>query len=90
MNIRWSVATESAVDSSFFWGYLITQVPGGFLTSKFPANRIFGTAIATSAFLNLLVPGAVTLSPAFVILVRVTQGFVEVRQLQLTFFYKFM
>lgn len=43
----------------------------------FPANRIFGTAIATSAFLNLLVPGAIMLHPTFVILVRVLQGLVE-------------
>uniref|UniRef100_A0A336M060 CSON006318 protein n=1 Tax=Culicoides sonorensis TaxID=179676 RepID=A0A336M060_CULSO len=74
---NWSVATESAIDSSFFWGYLVTQVPGGFLASMYPANRIFGTAIATSAFLNLLVPGAIMLHPTFVIIVRVLQGLVE-------------
>lgn len=69
---------ESAVDSSFFWGYLITQVPGGFLASMYPANRIFGTAIACSSFLNLLVPGALNLDPLVIILVRSMQGFVEV------------
>jgi len=36
---HWTVAIESAVDSSFFWGYLVTQVPGGFLASMYPANR---------------------------------------------------
>lgn len=74
---KWSVATESAVDSSFFWGYLVTQIPAGFLASMFPANRIFGLAIATSAFLNLTVPGAMSLSPAVLIIVRVLQGLVE-------------
>ncbi|XP_053694884.1 vesicular glutamate transporter 1 [Sabethes cyaneus] len=74
---NWTVAMESAVDSSFFWGYLVTQVPGGFLASQFPANRIFGTAIACSCFLNLLVPGAMMLHPTVVILVRVLQGLVE-------------
>jgi MFS transporter, ACS family, solute carrier family 17 (sodium-dependent inorganic phosphate cotransporter), member 6/7/8 len=76
--IKWSVDTESMVDSSFFWGYLITQVPGGFLASKFPANRIFGTAIALSAFLNLLVPGALLIHPLVLVLVRMSQGLVEV------------
>lgn len=70
---------ESAVDSSFFWGYLVTQVPGGFLASKYPANRIFGTAIFCSSFLNLLVPGAKSLHPVVLILVRAMQGLVEVR-----------
>lgn len=69
---------ESAVDSSFFWGYLITQIPGGFLASIFPANRIFGTAIACSAFLNLFLPGAFEFPPV-IICIRVLQGLVEVR-----------
>ncbi|KAJ9581262.1 hypothetical protein L9F63_023559, partial [Diploptera punctata] len=75
--LHWSVGVKSAVDSSFFWGYLVTQVPGGFLASMYPANRIFGTAIAISSFLNLLVPGATTLSPTVAILVRICQGLVE-------------
>ncbi|EEB20314.1 conserved hypothetical protein [Pediculus humanus corporis] len=77
VKFNWSVGVESAVDSSFFWGYLITQVPGGFLASKYPANRIFGTAIATSSFLNLLVPGAISIHPTITILVRICQGLVE-------------
>lgn len=77
VKFKWSVAVESAVDSSFFWGYLITQVPGGFLASKYPANRIFGTAIATSSFLNLLVPGAISIHPSITIIVRICQGLVE-------------
>ncbi|KDR19506.1 Vesicular glutamate transporter 2 [Zootermopsis nevadensis] len=74
---NWTVSVEIAVDSSFFWGYLVTQVPGGFLASMYPANMIFGTAIAISAFLNLLLPGATTISPTLVIIVRICQGFVE-------------
>jgi ACS family sodium-dependent inorganic phosphate cotransporter-like MFS transporter 6/7/8 len=54
------------------------QIPGGFLASIFPANRIFGVAIASSAFLNLLLPGALALTPYLVVLIRATQGFVEV------------
>uniref|UniRef100_A0A8D8VEL3 Vesicular glutamate transporter 2.1 n=2 Tax=Cacopsylla melanoneura TaxID=428564 RepID=A0A8D8VEL3_9HEMI len=76
-HINWTVAQESAVDSSFFWGYLVTQVPGGFLASRYPANRIFGTAIACTSFLHLFVPTAIKLNPGSVILVRICQGLVE-------------
>ncbi|CRL01215.1 CLUMA_CG014417, isoform A [Clunio marinus] len=76
IKFKWSVAMESAVDSSFFWGYLVTQVPGGFLASAYPANRIFGTAIACSAFLNLFLPGAFEV-PGCIIVIRVLQGLVE-------------
>lgn len=75
---NWSVAMESAIDSSFFWGYLVTQIPGGFLASAFPANRIFGASIASSSFLNCLVPGALYFDPSLLIIVRVMQGLVEV------------
>jgi hypothetical protein len=80
---KWSVAMESAVDSSFFWGYLITQVPGGFLASAYPANRIFGTAIFCSACLNLFLPGAFEY-PVLIIMIKVLQGLAEVRIFALT------
>ena len=75
---NWTVAQESALDSSFFWGYLLTQVPGGFLASLYPANRIFGLAIAVSSFLNLLVPGALAIDPVVDMMVQVCKGLAEV------------
>lgn len=74
----WSTDMESAIDSSFFWGYLVTQIPGGFLASFFPANRIFGAAIVGSAFCNMFIPVAIYLNPIILIFVRVIQGLVEV------------
>ncbi|XP_054713555.1 vesicular glutamate transporter 1-like [Uloborus diversus] len=73
----WTTGTIGLVDSSFFWGYLITQIPGGFLATKYPANRIFGTAIAVSAFLNLLIPKSAQIHESVVIIVRICQGLVE-------------
>jgi len=74
---HWSPETIGYVDASFFWGYIITQLPGGFLASRFPANRLFGTAIFLSSCLNLLIPAATILDPKAVIVVRVMQGLVE-------------
>lgn len=78
VKFNWTVGMESALDSSFFWGYLVTQVPGGFLASLYPANKIFGSAIAISAFLNLLVPGALKVDPIVDMGVQVLKGLVEV------------
>jgi hypothetical protein len=44
----------------------------------FTINRIFGTAIAISAALNLLVPGAARMGYGYLMVVRVLQGLVEV------------
>ncbi|XP_046439302.1 vesicular glutamate transporter 1-like [Daphnia pulex] len=73
----WTKRTIGLVDSSFFWGYLITQVPGGFLASKYAANKVFGSAIVVSACLNMLLPGAAKLHPVVFTLVRILQGLVE-------------
>ncbi|CAH3961189.1 vesicular glutamate transporter 1 [Pieris brassicae] len=74
---NWSVSVESSIDSSYFAGYLITQVPGGYLASMYPANRIFGAAIFASAIFNMAIPGAMSLGPAAVVMLKVAQGFVE-------------
>lgn len=66
------------MDSSFFWGYIVTQIPGGFLAARYPANRVFGSAIATSAFLNMLLPIAAKAGFQYVMLLRILQGLVEV------------
>lgn len=28
------------IHGSFFWGYIVTQIPGGFICQKFAANRL--------------------------------------------------
>ena len=66
------------VDSSFFWGYIVTQIPGGFLAARYPANKVFGSAIATSALLNMLLPVAARAGYHHVMLIRILQGLVEV------------
>jgi len=41
----WTPGTIGLIDSSFFWGYLVTQIPGGYLASKYPANRYRSMAL---------------------------------------------
>ena len=38
--IPWTDDIIGVVDSSFFWGYIITQIPGGIIASRFPAHRL--------------------------------------------------
>ncbi|CAG4990074.1 unnamed protein product [Parnassius apollo] len=74
---NWTVEVESSIDSSYFAGYLITQLPGGFLAAMYPANWIFGVAIVASSFFNMAIPGAMSIGPAAVVMLKVAQGFVE-------------
>ncbi len=33
------------IHGSFFWGYIVTQIPGGYICSRLAANRYFTTRI---------------------------------------------
>lgn len=72
------------MESAFFYGYMITQIPGGAIATIFPANRLFGIAVGGSALCNLIVPIACRGSYGVVAFIRVLQGLVEVSFLYLS------
>ena len=37
--IDWDRDTIGNVESAFFYGYMITQIPGGLIASKYPASK---------------------------------------------------
>ncbi|NXD32172.1 VGLU1 protein, partial [Spelaeornis formosus] len=73
----WDPETVGMIHGSFFWGYIVTQIPGGFIAQKFAANRVFGLAIVSTSVLNMLIPSAARTHVGCVIAVRVMQGLVE-------------
>lgn len=56
---------------------MITQIPAGFLATRFPANRVFGLAILTSCSLNILLPFFAKTNFIALVVVRVIQGFFD-------------
>lgn len=74
---HWDPETVGMIHGSFFWGYIVTQIPGGFICQKFAANRVFGFAIVATSTLNMLIPSAARMNYLCVIVVRVLQGLVE-------------
>ena len=63
--------------SSFFFGYIVTQVPGGWLAAKYGAKWVFGFGILTTTVLTLVTPVAAKSSMGALICVRVIEGFGE-------------
>ena len=66
--------------AAFFYGYIITQIPGGLLAQKIGGRWVFGIGIAMTAVLTLLTPIAAYTRVELLILVRALEGFFEVRQ----------
>ena len=49
---------QSQVIGAFFYGYMVSQVPGGRLAEIFGAKLIFAVSLGSIAILNLLMPVA--------------------------------
>ncbi|XP_035659415.1 vesicular glutamate transporter 2.2-like [Branchiostoma floridae] len=73
----WQPETVGVVSSAFLWGYLFTQVPGGYLAARYPANRVFGVALFTTCILNLFLPVSARVGWGALAAVRVLQGLAE-------------
>ncbi|NP_001005398.1 vesicular glutamate transporter 2.1 isoform 2 [Danio rerio] len=74
---NWDPETVGLIHGSFFWGYIVTQIPGGYISSRLAANRVFGAAILLTSTLNMFIPSAARGHYGCVIFVRILQGLVE-------------
>uniref|UniRef100_A0A8C6PZN4 Solute carrier family 17 member 6a n=1 Tax=Nothobranchius furzeri TaxID=105023 RepID=A0A8C6PZN4_NOTFU len=74
---NWDPETVGMIHGSFFWGYIVTQIPGGYISSRLAANRVFGAAIVLTSILNMFIPSAARTHYGCVICLRILQGLVE-------------
>ncbi|KAL4708184.1 hypothetical protein ACJJTC_005326 [Scirpophaga incertulas] len=52
----WDKKTQSLILSSFFWGYLVMQIPAGIVAKRFGGKPILLFALASNMVICLLVP----------------------------------
>ncbi|KAJ8721797.1 hypothetical protein PYW08_004199 [Mythimna loreyi] len=52
----WNMQTQSVVFSSFFWGYIVLQIPSGILAAKYGGMILITMAIAVNSAVSLLIP----------------------------------
>ncbi|XP_046627976.1 putative inorganic phosphate cotransporter isoform X1 [Neodiprion virginianus] len=74
----WDEYTQGIILSSFFWGYIITQIPGGILADKFGGKYTLGIGILSTAIFTMLTPLVVeTFDATGLIVLRVLMGLGE-------------
>jgi len=73
----WDSATRGIVLSSFFYGYIFTQIPGGYLAIKFGGKITLGLGVLVPALLTLITPLAVRGSVYLLIVARILEGLFE-------------
>lgn len=78
MEFDWDEATQGLILSSFFYGYVVTQIPGGWLSERLGGKHLFGFAVLITAILTLLTPLLARVGIWALILARVIEGLAEV------------
>ena len=66
--------------SSFYFGSIITQVPGGWLAERYGGRWIFGIGIVMTAVLTLFTQLATYWHIGALIALRVAEGFFAVKR----------
>ncbi|OUC48086.1 transporter, major facilitator family protein [Trichinella nativa] len=73
----WDRSTTGILLSSFYYGYIFTQIPGGLLASRFGGKWVFGLGTLSASVLTLFTPLAAWAGIEWLILVRVLEGLAE-------------
>uniref|UniRef100_A0AAG5DMN7 Major facilitator superfamily (MFS) profile domain-containing protein n=1 Tax=Anopheles atroparvus TaxID=41427 RepID=A0AAG5DMN7_ANOAO len=62
---KWSKTDSGTVLSSFFWGYTLTQVLGGYLSDKFGGQKVILLAAIGWSLITFWMPNIITSSSVF-------------------------
>ena len=77
-DFEWSQTDQSVVLGSFFYGYVASQLFGGFLTEMYGGKWVMGLGTFIEAILALMSPIALKLNKQCFVILRIVQGLAEV------------
>ncbi|XP_076472601.1 sialin-like [Babylonia areolata] len=70
----WDKSIQSSILSSFFYGYLFLQIPGGWLAGRFGGKKVLGTCLTVVALATVLLPVLARQDYRYVFALRVIMG----------------
>ncbi|TKS88860.1 Sialin H(+)/nitrate cotransporter H(+)/sialic acid cotransporter [Collichthys lucidus] len=73
----WDSETQGWLLGAFFFGYLCTQIPGGYLSGHYGGSIFLGLGVLCTAVLTLLTPLAAQLGSGWLFALRALEGFGE-------------
>ncbi len=76
-SFAWSETTKGLILSSFYIGYMLFQIPSGWLSNSLGGKLLLGTAVVWWSLMTMLTPAAATLSVGVLILTRIAMGMGE-------------
>ncbi|KAF6205216.1 hypothetical protein GE061_019383 [Apolygus lucorum] len=73
----WNSQTKGLVLSCFFYGYICTQLLGGYLGTKFGGAKVYGIGVGCTALFTLITPPVVRVSVYLLVVLRIIEGIFE-------------
>ena len=70
----WSSREMGLIQSSFFWGYVLTQVPGGYLADKFGGKNVLAFGVIWWSIATMITPSAADSSLPVLLFSRMAMG----------------
>ncbi|XP_057462830.1 ascorbate transporter, chloroplastic-like [Actinidia eriantha] len=74
---NWNSATVGLIQSSFFWGYLLTQIVGGIWADKIGGKLVLGFGVVWWSVATILTPIAAKIGLPFLLVMRAFMGIGE-------------
>lgn len=74
---HWNEYEQGIILGAFFWGYIVTQLPGGRLAEIYSAKWVFGGGVLWTAVFTFLTPLAARAGYWYLIALRVSEGLGE-------------
>lgn len=74
-HFNWNEQEKQLILGSFFWGYILTELPGGRLAELVGGHRVFGHSMLWASVLTLLTPFAANLGLTSMVILRAVLGF---------------
>ena len=70
----WNQTTVGIIQSAFFWGYVTTQIPGGYLADKYGGKHVLAAGVIVWSAMTLLTPVAASANIGLLLLARTLLG----------------
>ncbi|XP_045794427.1 ascorbate transporter, chloroplastic-like [Trifolium pratense] len=74
---NWNSATVGLIQSSFFWGYLLTQILGGIWADKLGGKVVLGFGVVWWSMATILTPIAARIGLPYLLVMRAFMGIGE-------------
>lgn len=73
----WDEKKQSQLLGCFFYGYVVSHIPGGLASDIFGAKHVFGGGVFVSAICSLVTPFAASINYYFAFTVRIVMGIAQ-------------